>query len=379
MDRGRKRDAGVRALQSQRQSLRHACPRRATRGPPAAGGSRCEPADHPGVRHEGTMRSRLLAFTVVAGLLLVTGSSDGGPIYRFVDEAGGVVVFTDNPWQFEIYRRQLNEDAERNPGATSSDSSSEKAAWPRDEGARPPRVSSMAQEVIHLAGLDAQVQGLAAIAQSEIDQLSWRFRWSGPVRTRLAKTFDPETLRQGMSRSLTRRLDPVRTAVLLSWLRSPLSKRIVALETASTTAARAADMTQFINQLPSSPLRPSRLALMHRISRASQAAESTAVVMAATATAIRRAPPAASTTADVAIMQDKPDPTVDEMLRFRTMTALLYTYKDVRDDELGRYAQFLESPVGRWFTRISRDALLDSLTPQQPEPRPGRLIRSAQR
>jgi hypothetical protein len=118
---------------------------------------------------------------------------------------------------------------------------------------------------------------------------------------------------------------------------------------------------------------------MHRIARASQAAESTAVVMAATATAMRRALPALSATTDSASAQDEVDPYVDEMLRFRTMTALLYTYKDLRDDELGRYAAFLESPVGRWFTRVSRDALLDSLLQLQPERRPGALIRSAQR
>jgi hypothetical protein len=87
-----------------------------------------------------------------------------------------------------------------------------------------------------------------------------------------------------------------------------------------------------------------------------------------------------SSATDAASAQDEVDPFVDEMLRFRTMTALLFTYRDLRDDELGRYAAFLEAPVGRWFTRITRDALLDSLTPQpQPERRPGALIRSAQR
>ena len=323
------------------------------------------------------MKSRLLAFTVFTGLLLVTGKSDGGPIYRFVDEAGGVVVFTDNPWQFEVYRRQLDEEAERKPAVPSGDSWSEKAAWPRDE-ARSPRITSIAQEVIHLAGMDAQVQILAAIAQSEIEQLSFRVRWNGEVRGRLAKTFDPETLRQGMSRSLARRLDPVRTATLLAWLRSPLSRRIVALESAPTTPARAADMTQFINLLPSAPLGPSRLALIHRVARASQAVESTGIVLAATGAAVRRALPGLTVTTDEAVALGDVDPGVDEALRFRIMTALVYTYRDLRDEELGRYAIFLESPIGRWFTRVSRDALLDSLMPS-PERRPGALIRSAQR
>jgi hypothetical protein len=323
------------------------------------------------------MTIRFFVLAIFAGLLLVPRGSDGGPIYRLIDESGGV-VFTDNPWQFEVYRRQLNEEAERNRASSLGDSSNEPGAWPRGEAVRSPRIASIAQEVIHLAGMDAQVQSLTAVAQSEIHQLSWRFRWSGAVRTRLAKTFDPATLRQGMSRSLTRRLDPVRTAALLTWLRAPLSRRIVALESAPTTAASAAAMAQFVNQLPSTPPGPSRLALMHRVARASQAAETTAVVLAATGAALRRAIPALSAMEGGATLQDEVDPDVDEMLRFRTMTALLFTYRDLRDEELSRYAAFLESPVGRWFTRVSREALLDSLMPPS-ERSPGALIRSAQR
>ena len=69
------------------------------------------------------MTNRLLALALFAGLSLVAHRSEGGPIYRFVDEAGGVVVFTDNPWQFDVYRRQLNDEAERNPPASPSNSS----------------------------------------------------------------------------------------------------------------------------------------------------------------------------------------------------------------------------------------------------------------
>jgi len=324
------------------------------------------------------MTTRVLGLAVLAGLLLVAHHGDAGPIYRFVDEAGGVVVFTDNPWQFEVYRRQLNQEPEQEPASSRPDSSNEAGAWPRDEAARSPRIVSITQEVIHLAGMEEQVQILNAIAESEIAHLSWRFRWNGTVRARLAKTFDPETLRQGMSRSLARRLDPVRTGALLTWLRSPLSRRIVSLESASTTPARATAMTQFIDQLPSAPLPAFRLTLIHRISRASQSAETTAVVMAATGAALRRAIPPLSMPSGSVREQEDVDPAVDEMLRFRSMTALLFTYKDLRDEELLRYAAFLESPVGRWFTRVSRDALLDSLLPPR-EQKPGAPIRSAQR
>src|SRR5262245_58498824 len=170
MDRGGAPDAGLRALLPQRSGVCPERPHDAAAGATAPGGGRCRRADHPRVWREGTMKVRCLAVTVLAGLLLVSSRSDGGLIYRFVDEAGGVVIFTDNPWQFEVYRRQLNEEPDRNPAATRDDASNEKAAWPRDESARSPRVSSIAQEVIHLAGMDAQVQVLASIAQSRSEE-----------------------------------------------------------------------------------------------------------------------------------------------------------------------------------------------------------------
>jgi hypothetical protein len=51
------------------------------------------------------------------------------------------------------------------------------------------------------------------------------------------------------------------------------------------------------------------------------------------------------------------------------MVSLLFTYRDLSDADLGRYVSFLESPTGRWFTRIVQSAFLTSLDPfDQPKP-----------
>src|SRR5215470_6668956 len=113
MGRGRPPDAGLCTLLPERSGAGRERPRGTAAGATASGGRRRRPADHPRVGREGAMKIRFLAGTVLIGLLLVSSRSDGGLIYRFVDEAGGVVVFTDNPWQFEVYRRQLNEEPDR--------------------------------------------------------------------------------------------------------------------------------------------------------------------------------------------------------------------------------------------------------------------------
>jgi hypothetical protein len=180
----------------------------------------------------------------------------------------------------------------------------------------------------------------------------------------------PRVIHQDVHRALARHLDKERTALLLAWLRTPLSRRIVALESAASSTDRAAEETAFVNQLPSALPKPARLALVHRADRAGEMTETSAVVIGATIGALRKT--VALVIAPGAMPRGAPDPrdivpAVDEMFRFRAVVSLLFAYRDLRDAELDRYAAFLESPTGCWFTRVTRQALVDSLqTPQPP-------------
>jgi len=167
-----------------------------------------------------------------------------------------------------------------------------------------------------------------------------------------------------MHQSLARHLDQERARLLLAWLRSPLSQRIVALESASSSADRQNELAAFVNQLPSTPPSATRLALIHRLERAGEVTDSSATVAAAAVAALRRTvTPLVSRgvmTKDGADGQQASS-AVDEGYRLRIMTSLLFTYRDLRDADLGRYVSVLESPTGRWFTQVSRSAFLASL------------------
>jgi hypothetical protein len=299
------------------------------------------------------------------GLLLVTGGPAIAAIYRWIDE-DGVVTYTDNPWQFESYRRQMALDrANATPGPAPATREPSEASRLRDtdEAPRSGRVESAAAEVMRLSGLDAQLDVLAGMARGELERLRLRFSAADSARDAVARTLGPEALRHGVHRALARRLDQ-RTALLLAWLRAPLSRRIVALESAAPSADRAAEAAAFINRLPSAPPAPARLALVHRADRAGEVTETSALVIGATIGAVRAAVAPISTSGALPRGARDPrdaGPAVDEVFRFRTVASLLFTYRDLRDAELERYVAFLESPTGRWFTRVARQALLDAL------------------
>ena len=317
------------------------------------------------------MIGRWVLLPAVGALLLATSGSAVAAIYRWVDE-DGVVVYTDDPWQFESYRRQRSQDgasAEPGSGAARRDPADASARADGDGTARPGRTESATEEVMRLAGLDAQTEILEGMAQVEFERLRWRFPRIEAARPAVARALGSEALRRDLHRTLARHLDPQRTGLLLAWLRTPLSRRIVALESAPTSAARAEAAAGFVDQLPSTPPAPARLALVHRVDRAGDVTASTAVVMDATSAAVLRAVAAFMAPRDIprgAREQPQVSPTVDELFRFRIMTSLLFTYRDLRDEELGRYATFLESPTGRWFTQIIRAALVESLQAGSP-------------
>ncbi len=56
-----------------------------------------------------------------------------------------------------------------------------------------------------------------------------------------------------------------------------------------------------------------------------------------------------------AIEQERPR--IEQALTLRH----LFTYRNASDDDLTKYIEFMESPAGKWFTRVSREALTAAL------------------
>jgi hypothetical protein len=314
--------------------------------------------------------SGMLAVTLMLGAISPAAAAS----YRWIDD-DGVVHLSNSQAHAETSRRRAAPDQsgavlEPPPhGATATPSEISKFK----ERAELRRMESVTTEVMRLSGLTVQIDLLAMMILGEFDRLrSLGLQPAAGATPMVAQTFGAEPLRSSMQEALSRSLDPERTRALLAWLRAPLSQRIVALECVLPTAERQTELIDFVNQLPSRPPSPTRLMLIHRLERATDATEGSAVVLAAAGAALRKALRPFVSPAVMAQPEkggSKANPGVDENARFRTMVSLLFTYRDLSDADLGRYVSFLESPTGRWFTRIVQSAFLTSLDPfDQPKP-----------
>jgi hypothetical protein len=317
--------------------------------------------------------SGILAVAFVLGAICPAAAA-----YRWIDD-DGVVHLSDGRAHVETSRRRATPDQNAPvpepppPGSTATPSELSKFK----ERTELRRMESVTTEVMRLSGLTVQVDLLAVMILGEFDRLrGLGLQPAAGATPVIAQTFGAEPLRSNMQEALSRSLNTERTRTLLSWLRSSLSQRIVALECVLPTAERQTELIDFVNQLPSRPPSPARLMLIHRLERATDATEGSAVVLAAAGAALRKTlrpfvSPAAMAQPEKGgpKASPSPTPTVDDNARFRTMVSLLFTYRDLSDADLGRYVSFLESPTGRWFTRIVQSAFLTSLDPfDQPKP-----------
>ncbi len=301
------------------------------------------------------------AIPAVAWLLTVAGPA-GAVVYRWVDE-DGVVNLSDDRSLFDAHRRQVGADRDGPlpappPGVVEPPD----APAPSDAAGRR-RTEDTAAEMMRLAGLGQQCDLLSAMIQANLGRRNWG---SGRAAVdTLTGIFSADTLCRNVHRALVRQLDPSLTGPLLAWLRTPLSQRIVALEHRSASPDRRKEHAAFVNLVPSTPPTPARLALIHRLERAADVTESSAMVLAGAGAAMRKAVaplvgPAVIPTraADGQAAFRTP---IDEQFRLGIMLSLLFAYAELGDADLGRYVSFLESTTGRWFTRITHKAFLAAL------------------
>ena len=307
---------------------------------------------------------------VLSGLVLLGSLTPAAATnYRWIDDDGVIHLTNRAP------DKPVPLPSPRPPAASSE------TLKPREIPTR--KSESVATEVMRLSGLDAQADLLAMTIRGELDRRRRAGYTPAPgTATVVADIFSADGLRENMRHALAKSLEPERARVLLAWLRTPLSQRIVSFESAWPTAERQVELTAFVNELTVSTPSANRLALIHRLERAKEVGQGSALVLAAAGTALERS-----------ITSEQLSPAVvapmDDDARFRIMTSLHFTYYGLSDTELARYVAFLESPTGRWFTSVIRSTVLASLgalgdtwrpgpgSTARPRPKSGETARAA--
>jgi hypothetical protein len=213
------------------------------------------------------------------------------------------------------------------------------------------------------SGLKVQLESLSAGVRVQF--LRGRGRLSGEDRVTIdrivSERFAAETLYARIEREFERNFDGAKLAEALEWYGSPLGKRITGLELAAlVVGAQAADLE---NIGPSSR----RLELLQRLDVGGGASETTVdVTMVIVRNMVRAFQPVLPAVARLSRgqLEDKiaqaRSRTLDQ-IRQACLLTMLFAYRELSDEELDRYVQFVESESGQWYMNLMNSALLTAV------------------
>jgi len=260
------------------------------------------------------------------------------------------------------------------PVVTASDAPPADATAPPSETPRAPApVEVVARtgpatvdEILELSGMRPQLPGLARALGAEYlprpGQLGARD--SAAVVQIVAKQFAPERLFAILRDDFRRRVDGKQLDAMAVWFRSPLGRRVTALEIAASAPEAAPKLAAFTAGLKASPPPASRVELVQRLDWVTGTTQETTDLALIIAGSVARAA-AATAPAERRMRAGLVERRVEEMRGQMTtvigenvLAQMLYVYAPLSDDELKQYVDFLASPPGRWYGRAAHGALL---------------------
>jgi uncharacterized protein DUF2059 len=218
-------------------------------------------------------------------------------------------------------------------------------------------------ELLERSGLRVQLESLSAGVR--IQFLRGQGRISSQDRAtidRIASTnFDADAIYSRIKVEFERNLDAGKLADALAWYRSPLGKRITALELMALAFENGWDSAVSIERKQASQ---HRIALVERLDASGGASETTVDVTLSIVRSLTRAfqpvLPAAARVSNVQLDDQiaRARSRTLEQIRGACLVGMLLAYRSLTDQELSEYVQFVESEAGQWYMSVMNSALL---------------------
>jgi hypothetical protein len=275
------------------------------------------------------------AVPLLVGLcVLATGAVAEAKTYRWVNDQG-VVVYSDQPPQVRIGDKE------------------------RD---------ALIAEALEISGTRKALESIPAQIRAQYDARRSPIRPEDKARVIriLTDAFRPDVLYSAVRGAFRSNFDAERMDVVMEKLRSPLFKKIAAMELATTEPGAQQDLERFAMGLQGDIPAPARVSLVQRQEAAMRSAELQIDMAVIAAKAVGRSLEALLSPAQRATGREMD--AAERQLRSQqnalTRAALvrwLYTYRALTTEELTTYVEFNESDAGRWFSATQRKGLLEAM------------------
>jgi hypothetical protein len=302
---------------------------------------------------------------VVVAIACLAASPAGAEIHRWVDPHG-VVNYADYPPQpYDVAPVAAPE-----PAATDAMVAVAAAA---PEEARPAQEPSPGRdmtldELFELSGLRRQLVSVTARLSREFRPMQGQL--AAPAEATIgrvvARTFTSEAIYRVAREEFARGLDRPKLDAKAAWLRSPLGRKVTALEVAGAEPEHDGPAGEAAARPATADAR--RRELLERLDWVSGASDVSADVVVALASSVARAiarhgpPERRPSRRQLESHAEELRGRTAEPLREAALASMLRTYRALSDEELQRYVAFESTEVGRWYNALLRRALLAGLT-----------------
>ena len=275
------------------------------------------------------------AIPLLVGLgVLTTGALAEAKTYRWVNDQG-VVVYSDQPPQVR-------------PGDKERD--------------------ALIAEALEISGTKKALETIPAQIRAQYDarQTPVRPEDKSRVIRILTDAFRPDVLYSAVRSAFRSNFDAQRMDVVMDKLRSPLFRKIAALELAASEPGARQDLERFAMGLQSDIPPPARVALVLRHEAVMRSADLQIEMAIIASQAVSRSlepvltPAQRPTGREIDAVERKLRSQQDPLTR-AALVRWLYTYRALTSEELGTYVEFGESDAGRWFAATQRKGLLDAM------------------
>jgi len=181
------------------------------------------------------------------------------------------------------------------------------------------------------------------------------------------KNFAGEKLEQRALTIIESSWDQGHAEKILTWLRSPEGRQITKLEEASNTREASREIEAFAMELETVPPPADRLALIEEVDRAVDATRHSLDAYLATMLAVGitvNSTSSAATDLDIDALSAQVETAraqIREPLHQSLLVAMLYTYRDVPEQDLHKYIDVMDSDAGRWYNETISAAFSETV------------------
>jgi hypothetical protein len=224
-------------------------------------------------------------------------------------------------------------------------------------------------ELFELSGVRIQLAGLLSRVATDLRPPPSQMSAAdlATIDRILARSLRHETVYRAVRDAFLPQVDRPNLEAAAAWLRTPVARKIVALENASSEPSADQKVAAFAATVKASPPPARRLELLQHLDWVTGANETSADLVAAIARGLASAVSAAGPP-ETRLRPGQLDERAaqvrarayESLREVRTMS-MLYTYQTLEDDELSEYVRFSGGDAGRWYHTAMRKALVGAI------------------